>query len=295
MESSNKNSSSLRYLKARLQPFMQPMFWGPPSVLALVVFCIVQYINSPELLDATIEQPPVSQDGITDGPVEPVLELEDTNNNQVDALFKPLPLENSEASESPQEKLPLDSVEPVDTSELDFLPETNPEATLPQQSSPTSKSKQKEQPQNQTTNSLFLPLPGQTLIPNKSQTQQSAPKPIESSSAKNLFNSQPATAGGNPLQQALQQLPPPVNNNYPQQQNQVQPQIPPYQNPYNNSPVQPNPVQPPIQSYQPPYNNSPGQPNQNNTNQPQTDYNSSPVQTPQIQQPINFDSPDFER
>ena len=46
---------SLRYLNARLKPFMRPMFWGSATVLALLTFGVWQYSNHPEWLQGTLD------------------------------------------------------------------------------------------------------------------------------------------------------------------------------------------------------------------------------------------------
>lgn len=51
---------SLRYLKARFQPFGKPMFWGSAIVLSLLAVIIWQYWEHPEWFKATLDEPEVA-------------------------------------------------------------------------------------------------------------------------------------------------------------------------------------------------------------------------------------------
>ena len=114
---SSENSSFLRYLKARFQPFKKPLFWGSLGGGLLLAICIWQYSQHPEWLDTTVEQPDsldLSEESATtplDSPreVAPSAQNELESSSELEAAGTALPsLPSSSRSESqlskPQQK-----------------------------------------------------------------------------------------------------------------------------------------------------------------------------------------------
>ena len=73
MSSPKLPPASLRYFKARLKPLANPLFWAPPTILALLTVSIWQYQQHPEWLNTALDQPEAPPTATNQAPSNPAV------------------------------------------------------------------------------------------------------------------------------------------------------------------------------------------------------------------------------